>query len=63
MGLMKVMHVANQRKLEYYIELHNRDWEGKQKGEKKKNTLNKPSLYEISVALRMEDGTMYDDRD
>merc|ERR1712121_364614 len=25
MGLMKVMHVANQRKLEYYIELHNRE--------------------------------------
>ena len=25
MGLMKVIHVANQRKLEYYIELHNRE--------------------------------------
>jgi len=25
MVLMKVMHVANQRKLEYYIELHNRE--------------------------------------
>merc|ERR1712030_219336 len=25
MGLMKVMHVANQRKIEYYMELHNRE--------------------------------------
>ena len=25
MGLTKVMHIANQRKLEYYIELHNRE--------------------------------------
>merc|ERR1712105_321819 len=25
MGLMKVMHVANQRKLEYYMDLHNRE--------------------------------------
>merc|ERR1712055_529047 len=25
MGLIKVMHVANQRKLEYYMELHKRE--------------------------------------
>ena len=25
MGLTKLMHIANQRKLEYYIELHNRE--------------------------------------